>query len=74
MRRCARARPQRVLLNYSVDDGELGALVGRFEEEYTRRYGAGARHGRDRIEYVRFGVDAVLFELVAVAAFIWVLR
>src|SRR5207248_1879780 len=38
---------------------ELQQLSRRFEDEYVRRYGAGARHGEDRIEYVRFGVDAI---------------
>jgi N-methylhydantoinase A len=43
----------------AVDDATMQAAVRHFDEEYVRRYGAGARHGEDRIEYVRFGVDAV---------------
>jgi N-methylhydantoinase A len=42
-----------------VDEAALTSLLRKFEDEYARRYGAGARHGEDRIEYVRFGVDAV---------------
>jgi N-methylhydantoinase A len=43
----------------AVDDAAIRGLVKRFEEEYVRRYGAGARHGEDRIEYVRFGIEAI---------------
>ena len=43
----------------ALDEQELHLLVRRFEDEYTRRYGAGAGHGEDRIEYVRFGLDAI---------------
>jgi N-methylhydantoinase A len=43
----------------AVDDAALDGIVRSFDEEYVRRYGAGARHGEDRIEYVRFGVDAI---------------
>jgi N-methylhydantoinase A len=42
-----------------VDEGALRALMAHFEEDYARRYGAGARHGEHRIEYVRFGVEAI---------------
>jgi N-methylhydantoinase A len=42
-----------------VNAATLGELTRRFEEEYGRRYGAGAGHGEHRIEYVRFGVDAI---------------
>jgi N-methylhydantoinase A len=42
-----------------VDELELRAVLERFESEYTRRYGAGAGHGEGRVEYVRFGLDAV---------------
>jgi N-methylhydantoinase A len=43
----------------AVDDAVLRGVVSSFENEYVRRYGEGARHGEDRIEYVRFGVDAI---------------
>ena len=33
-------------------------LIARFEREYANRYGDAAGHGADRVEYVRFGVDA----------------
>jgi N-methylhydantoinase A len=42
-----------------VDENSLRSILQRFEDEYVRRYGAGAGHGEERIEYVRFGVDAV---------------
>jgi len=42
-----------------IDAGVLRALARRFEEDYGRRYGEGARHGQHRIEYVRFGVEAI---------------
>jgi N-methylhydantoinase A len=42
-----------------LGDDELESLATRFEHEYSHRYGAGAGHGRDRIEYVRFGVEAI---------------
>jgi N-methylhydantoinase A len=42
-----------------VDEPALESIRRRFEGEYVRRYGSGARHGEDRIEYVRFGVDAI---------------
>jgi N-methylhydantoinase A len=43
----------------SLAEAELRAVIEGFQDEYTRRYGAGARHGEDRIEYVRFGIDAL---------------
>lgn len=43
----------------AIDSGALLTLAQRFEEDYARRYGDGARHGGDRIEYVRFGVEAI---------------
>ena len=42
----------------AVDDGRLRDAVRRFEGDYARRYGDGARHGEDRVEYVRFGLEA----------------
>jgi N-methylhydantoinase A len=42
-----------------LDEGALRAVMRRFEEVYAQRYGSGARHGEHRIEYVRFGVDAI---------------
>lgn len=43
----------------AIDSGSLRALAQRFEEDYARRYGDGARHGAHRIEFVRFGVEAI---------------
>jgi N-methylhydantoinase A len=43
----------------AIDSRSLGVLAHRFEENYGRRYGDGARHGAHRIEYVRFGVEAI---------------
>jgi N-methylhydantoinase A len=43
----------------AIDLGSLRALTHRFEQDYASRYGEGARHGEHRIEYVRFGVEAI---------------
>jgi N-methylhydantoinase A len=43
----------------AIDSGSLRELTRRFEQDYARRYGEGARHGKHRIEYVRFGVEAI---------------
>lgn len=37
----------------------LDGLVTDFETSYAERYGEGARHGKDRVEFVRFAIDAV---------------
>jgi N-methylhydantoinase A len=42
-----------------LDEAVLQALVGEFEREYERRYGPGAGHGEERVEYIRFGIDAI---------------
>jgi N-methylhydantoinase A len=41
-----------------IDDDALRAAVRRFEDDYVRRYGGGASHGEERVEYVRFGLEA----------------
>ena len=42
----------------SISPNQLEIAIERFEADYAKRYGRDARHGRDRIEYVRFGLDA----------------
>jgi N-methylhydantoinase A len=42
-----------------LDAAALRGAVAQFEADYARRYGAGARHGEDRVEFVRFGIEAV---------------
>jgi N-methylhydantoinase A len=38
---------------------DLAALVAGFERSYAERYGEGAGHGQDRVEFVRFAIDAI---------------
>lgn len=48
-----------------VAQEDLDAAVARFQADYARLYGEGAGHGEERVEFVRFGIDATLPTLQA---------
>jgi N-methylhydantoinase A len=41
-----------------IDAAAMAGVLRDFERAYAQRYGAGAGHGEERVEYVRFGLDA----------------